>query len=417
MRTIEEHAAAVAELVGDALARPRIERLRVDASDIGQLASYRWRVLAADVIAPLDLPPFDNSQMDGYAVDSRALAAGAATLRVGPRIPAGRFPPPLEAGTAAPIMTGAVLPDGADAVVPIEAADPARFLPENTTSDVVLPGPVPAEQFVRRIGTDVRAGETLLVRGTVLRPAHWGILAASGVEVVDVVAKPRILVVSTGSELAPAGGGLGAAEIHDANGASLSAALAESGAEVLLHRVSDDAETLLDVIRKYGGGDTGLDLVVTTGGVSAGAYEVVRDAFEGRGVRFESVAMQPGGPQGWGLLDSGDFTVPVVCFPGNPVSTLVSFEAFLRVPLLAAGRRPQPRRDAVARLAEAADSPPGKHQIRRGRLDADGRVHLVGGPSSHLLHSYARSNVLAHIPLGVAHVEAGDEVVVWALDD
>ncbi|ARC56186.1 Molybdopterin molybdenumtransferase 2 [Frondihabitans sp. 762G35] len=440
MRTIEEHAAAIDALVTTALAGRAPEVLPVDASAMARSPErYRDRLLLADVLAPLDLPPFDNSQMDGYAVDSSELAAssaaGSAVLAVGTRIPAGTLPADLGPGTAAPIMTGAPIPRGADAVIPIEQADPPRFLGESAGQTVVLPAAVDSGAFVRTVGSDVRAGDLLLPAGTVLRAAHFGILAASGVGEVGVAARPRVLVVSTGSELAD-GGELVPGSIHDANAIMLASLLTSAGATVDLARAPDDAAHLLDVLREHGLGVSGRapgasggapsasgdapapDLVVTTGGVSAGAYEVVRETFAPRGVEFGSVAMQPGGPQGWGELDlDGGRRVAVVCFPGNPVSALVSFEAFLRGPLLRASCGRSPRRDATATLAEGADSPAGKHQVRRGRLDDSGLVHFVGGASSHLLHAYARSTVLVGIPVGTSRVEPGDEVVVWPLDD
>lgn len=409
MRTIEEHRREVAAIVADALAGRGSTECAVDPA---RLASYGRRVLAEDVVSGIDLPPFDNSQMDGYAVASADLTDGPAALRVAERIPAGRAPAPLLRGTAAPIMTGAPVPKGADAVVQIERADPARFLPEDSEQSVTLPS-VAAGTFVRSAGSDIRRGELLFAAGTSIGAAQWGSLEAAGVETVRLVDRPRILLVSTGEELGEKGRPLGPGKIHDANGASLSAALAGTGAEVALERVGDDTAALLEVVRRH----RGVDLVVTTGGVSEGAYEVVRETFGPRGVTFGPVAMQPGGPQGWGLLDAGDFTVPAVCFPGNPVSALISFEAFLREALLAASGRRLPTRDVTAVLAEGADSPPGKHQLRRGHLDAEGRVHFVGGPSSHLLHAYALATHLVHVPVGVSRVEAGDEVVVWAIDD
>lgn len=427
MRTIEEHQRAISELVEAALASRGTEFLPVTAAASGSLSlgpASLGRELAHDVIAPLDLPPFDNSQMDGYAVRSSDLAAGPRALTVGRRIPAGVAPPPLLAGTAAPIMTGAAIPDGADAVVQIELADPPRFLDEAAGPfSVTLPGPVPAGQFVRSRGSDLPGGSVLQERGTVLRPAHWGVLASSGVETVEVIAPLRVMLVSTGAELATGPGNLGAAKIHDANTAALGSAIASLGVHVSTYQATDDVDDFLAFIQGLDGADpttadgAAIDLVVTTGGVSAGAYEVVREALHDRGVEFASVAMQPGGPQGWGAVETGHGSIPIVCFPGNPVSALVSFEAFLHVPLARGAHSIVADRDRRAPLAEAADSPPGKHQIRRARLDADGRVHFVGGPSSHLLHHYAQATVLAHIPVGVSRVEPGDEVVVWALDE
>ena len=157
--------------------------------------------------------------------------------------------------------------------------------------------------------------------------------------------------------------------------------------------------------------------MLTTGGVSAGAYEVVRDVFEDAGVEFVSVAMQPGGPQGVGVARIGRFSAPVVSFPGNPVSSLISFEMFLRPVLRELHGLPPNRSTWTAPLASALESPAEKHQVRRGVVNASGAIELVGGASSHLLHSYAASTVLVHVPVGVAHLDAGSPVEVWRIDD
>lgn len=416
MRTIDQHQNDVAQLVRAALEARPIERLAVDPSSIAAAPDrYRRRELAADVLAPIDLPPFANSQMDGFAVSSLDVAdAAVSTLRVVARIPAGRVGDALRPGTAAPIMTGAAVPDGADAVIPVEQVDPPSFPAEGADARVTVRGPVAAGAFIRAAGTDVPRGSLLLAAGTVLTPARWGVLAAAGLGEVPVRRRPRLLLVSTGEELAAAGSELAPGAIHDANGAALAAALADVGVEVVPARVTDDAASLLATVARHA---DDVDLVVTTGGVSAGAYEVVRDAFEASGVVFESVAMQPGGPQGRGTLTVHERTLPAVCFPGNPVSALVSFEVFLRPLLQAATGVGAPRSERTAAMAESADSPVGKHQLRRGRLDVDGRVAFVGGPSSHLLASHAKATVLVHVPVGVDRVEDGDDVVVWALDD
>ncbi|WFR68227.1 molybdopterin-binding protein [Curtobacterium flaccumfaciens] len=225
---------------------------------------------------------------------------------------------------------------------------------------------------------------------------------------IDVVRRLRVLVVSTGSELQ----GAGAATIGDANGLALRAALAEVGVESRSIRVPDDGPELLAALDDAVG--DWADLVLTTGGISAGAYEVVRQALEPRGLAVTPVAMQPGGPQAFGTITLAGRPVPVVSFPGNPVSALVSFEVFLR-PLLAADAGVAADRPAaVLPAAEPATSPEGKHQVRRGRVE-DGRVHFVGGPSSHLLAHYAAATHLVHVPVGTAAVEPGDPLTVWSL--
>ena len=416
MRTVEQHQIAVRARVEEALQRRPAEILPVDPARIAaEPERHRRRVLAADVVAPLDLPPFANSQMDGYALTAvDAARDGGLDLVVVDPIPAGRVGPALRPGTTAPIMTGAAVPVGAVAVVPVERADPAAFPVPGSNARVVLPGPVPEGTFVRAAGSDVAVGSVLLPAGTVLTPARWGVLAASGLATVEVVRRPRLLLVSTGEELSAPGAALAPGTIHDANGAGLAAALVDVGADVVVERVSDDADALLAVLARHA---DSVDLVLTTGGVSAGAYEVVRDALETRGVTFGHVAMQPGGPQGWGAVSVHDRTLPVVCFPGNPVSALVSFEAFLRPVLHDATGVGPARLHRRAPMGEAADSPVGKHQLRRGRLDVDGRVVLVGGPSSHLLAAHAEATVLVHVPVGVDRLDEGDEVVVWTLDE
>lgn len=415
------------------------------------LLQARGRILARDVAAPRSLPGFDNSQMDGYAVHSAALkpaapdpaatdsaapAAGAPgghiRLEVAAPIPAGIEPPPLKPGTAAPIMTGAMMPAGADAVVPIEAAEPPSFFPPGTPDATVgLPAGVPAGQFVRTAGSDIAAGSMALRAGTVLGPAQLGLLAALGVTEVTVRRRPEVLLLTTGDEVAEPGTPLAPGQIYDANSTMLHAALLEAGVDVRRMRLLADSvdgfrTSLADELR------TVPDLVLSTGGISKGAYEVVRQALAEHDVEFLSVAMQPGGPQGIGTIGAAGKRVPFLGFPGNPVSTLVSFEMFLRPALSRILGTPAPRCEVVARLGEDMSSPAGKHQVRRGRYPAErsgtydggtgdggtgdrGTVALVGGPGSHLVHALAESNALVHIPAGVTELRAGDEVRIWLL--
>ena len=409
MRTVAEHQRAIRDLLS-----PLTERAIEDVPVGPELLD---RVLASDIRSPIDLPPFDNSQMDGYAV--RVQDTVGAPMPVAPRIAAGARIGVLDAGTAAPIMTGAPIPEGADAVVPIEQAVPARFLPEDAAHEVLLPGGIEAGTFVRRRGSDLSANGLLLEAGTRLGPAQCGVIAASGIVSVAVRRRVRVLVISSGDEVRQPGERLEPGQIYDANRTAMAVALSAAGAvPVLGPTVTDEPAGLREVLAASA---ASVDLVLTTGGVSAGAYEVVRDVLEPVGVRFGSVAMQPGGPQGWGMAALTDavgvgIEVPVIAFPGNPVSALVSFEVFLR-PVLdeLAGRAP--RAADRAALAVALESPEGKHQVRRGRWDEHGRIELVGGPSSHLLHGYASSTLLIHIPLGVSSLDEGDLVEIWRIDD
>lgn len=420
MRTPADHAADIAALLA-----PLRERLTdPGTAEVVPLADARGRILAVDAVSPGAVPPFSNSQMDGYAVRSDDVAGASAehpvTLPVGRTSAAGDGIHEHIPETASPVMTGAPIPAGADAVIPIEVADPPHFVgigrgshdaPAGTT--VSFAAPVEPGAFVRPAGADLDPGALVLSAGTRLAPVQLGSLAACGIAEVAVRRRPRVLLLSTGDELRAPGETLEPGQIHDANTTSLTAALEENGAEVRRGFARDDAAALREEIARH----DGIDLILTAGGVSAGAFEVVRDALEEGGVSFGPIAMQPGGPQGHGVLRTGDGDgIPVVTFPGNPVSALLSFEMFLRpflreiaglVPLRAASRAP---------LAHEIVSPRGKHQVRRGTLRPDGTVE-VGAPGSHLLHDYARATVLAHIPIGVEALPAGAEVEIWRIDE
>ncbi|MBG6238749.1 molybdopterin molybdotransferase [Mycetocola sp. CAN_C7] len=416
MRTVEEHQDAVRALLAPLAARQPETVSFLSPADLMPLGADR--VLAHDLVSLVDLPPFDNSQMDGYAVRSVDLVAGE-PLRVARRIVAGHAAPPLEPGSAAPIMTGALMPPGADAVIPIEQATPDFFPPDAGGQVVSFSDPVAAGTFVRSMGSDLRAGELLLPAGSGLGPAQWGVIAASGASEIPLVSRIRVVVISTGDELRSPGVPLEAGQIHDSNGASMAAAIVDAGATCLAaFTAPDDAGVLRDLLTRHIGD---ADLILTTGGVSKGTREVVRDVFE-QSVDFVSVAMQPGGPQGLGtvsMTDAAGIPVarPVVAFPGNPVSALVSFEVFLRPVLRELHGLPADRQHLRLPLAATVDSPGGKHQVRRGALDADGRVVLIGGSSSHLLHGYASSTLLVHLPVGVSRFDAGDLVDVWRIHD
>ena len=396
MRSVEEHRRVVAGLINP---RPPVALPLADALGL---------VLAADVVAPLPLPGFDNSAMDGYAVLATDVApAGENTpvrLPVAEDIPAGRTDiPTLAAGTAHRIMTGAPLPAGATAVVPVEATDGA-------TDTVTIRSAPRAGQHVRRAGEDVTAGTTVLRAGQVVTPATLGLAAALGLGELTVVPRQRVLVVSTGTELVGPGVPLQPGQIYESNGVMLAAAVRDAGADVAASPMTgDDVDAFRETLRGHA---ADADLILTTGGVSAGAYEVVKDALGGSGdVEFVKVAMQPGMPQGAGTLDG----VPVVTLPGNPVSALVSFEVFVRPALRAAMGRPdaeRPRRDAV--LTEDLTSPRGKRQFRRGVLDGDA-VTSYGPPASHHLRWLASANCLLELGEDVDSVNAGTRVQVWDL--
>jgi molybdopterin molybdotransferase len=405
MRTVAEHRQVVAALVR---ARPPAPAPLADALGL---------VLAADVVAPLSLPGFDNSAMDGYAVRAADVAAARedtpVRLPVTADIPAGRTDiPTLEPGAAQRIMTGAPLPFGATAVVPVEVTDGA-------VDTVTIRATAAEGQHVRRAGEDVTAGTTVLRAGTLLTPAALGLAAALGLGELTVIPRQRVLVVSTGTELVASGTPLQPGQIYESNGVMLAAAVRDAGAEVVASPMTgDDVDTFRRALREQlAGGD--VDLVLTTGGVSAGAYEVVKDALAGDGtggdpVEFVKVAMQPGMPQGAGSLEDG---TAIVTLPGNPVSALVSFEVFVRPALLAAmGREQTERPRRAATLTEDLVSPRGKRQFRRGVFDpVDDTVVGYGPPASHHLRWLASANCLLELDEDTAEVAAGSRVEVWDL--
>lgn len=419
IRTVDEHRQAVLGLLryssGYGTAEP--ERVPLDQA--------RGRVLAAAVPAPVSLPPFDNSQMDGYAVhqaDCGPQTGHDRVLRVAAPIPAGVPAPDLEPGSAAPIMTGAMIPRHAGAVVPIEKAVPAQFYSAEDYAredglTVLLPGDIQPGAFIRREGSDLPRGETALDAGTLLGPAHLGLLAACGIA--DVAVRPRfsVLLLGTGDEVQEPGTQLTPGRIYDANGTLLESALQDAGARVVRHRTVDDDPVALHAA--LSSAPEGINLILTTGGISQGAYEVVKQALANSSVEFLSVAMQPGGPQAIGTIGG----IPFLGFPGNPVSALVSFEMFLRPALGTVAGAPHPRVALTARITDDVDTPDGKHQVRRGwyqdgagTAEPNGTVTLVGGPSSHLIHALAGSNALVHLPVGTASLQAGDPVTVWLVD-
>src|SRR4051794_9336513 len=343
--------------------------------------------------------------MDGYAARRDELAELPARLPVADDIPAGRTDVrPLEPGTVQRIMTGAPLPAGADVVVPVELTDRG--------TDVVEIRDAPAAgTHLRAAGEDIAAGAVALTAGTPLGAAQLGVAAAVGATTLPVRRRPRVLVVSTGSELVEPGQPLLPGQIYESNSRLLAAAVENAGGSARrLHFVPDDVDAFLATLRSE---LPSADLLITSGGVSAGAYEVVKDALSGLGtVEFVKVAMQPGGPQGAGTVDG----VPIVTLPGNPVSSFVSFEVFVRPALRRAlGHAAPDRLHAPARLTAPLRSPEGRRQFLRGRYDA-GQVSQVGGPGSHLVAHLARANCLVVVPEDVTELPTGAEVDVVLIE-
>ena len=399
MRSVEEHQRVIARLIS-----PR-------QAGGAPLADALGLVLADDVIAGLSLPVFDNSAMDGYAVRVEDVAGASASepvkLVVAEDITAGRIDSPiLVPGTAHRIMTGAPMPPGATAVVPVERTD--GRVDTVTISASATPG-----QHIRRAGEDVAVGTRVLDAGRVVTPAVLGLVAALGLGELPVIGRQRVLVISTGSELVAPGAALLPGQIYESNAIMLAAAAQEAGAEVVaVLTCDDDIERFTAMLDSYA---DRADLIITSGGISAGAYEVVKDALEGDDgrVEFIKVAMQPGMPQGAGTVHD----TAIVTLPGNPVSALVSFEVLIRPALRAAMGFPQPNRPLrFGVLAEPITSPAGKRQFRRGVYDPDtGIVLSYGPPASHHLRWLASANCLLDIAAEVTALDAGDRVELWDL--
>ena len=368
-----------------------------------------------DIAAPMDLPSFDNSAMDGYAVyfDDVVTASDdhPVHLPVVGEMAAGQTKLfALSPGTAVRIMTGAPVPQGADAVVPVEWTD-------GGVATVRITQAPTRNQHVRFQGEDVRRGDVLLEDGSVLGPRQLGLLASVGRSQVQARPRPRVVIMSTGSELREPGAGLDHDSIYDANSYMLAASARAAGA--IAYRVgivSDDPQEFRDALSDQ---LVRADLVVTSGGVSKGQYDVVKEVLAELGtVSFGEVAMQPGKPQGFGFV--GEDSTPIITLPGNPVSSYVSFEVFVLPAIRRMMGKVPYRRPMVRALAtQGLSSIAGKQQYARGRFEIDGKgahVTPVGGHGSHLMGDLADANALIVLPADVTSVAAGEQVQVLVLD-
>lgn len=392
MRTVAEHRAALLALVS---ALPPVT--------VG-LGESLGRVLAADVVAAVDLPGFDNSAMDGYAVRSADVAgAGSASpvvLDVDGDIAAGDTRRQvLRPGAAMRIMTGAPMPEGADAIVPVEASD-------GGVSRVALTLAAEAGRHLRRRGEDVRIGDVVLRAGTRLGPGQVALAAASNVAALSVAPRPRVSIFSTGSELVPVGSDLRHGQIVDSNGAMLGALIRAAGADLVgVGHLDDDAQAWTALLEDMPGEP---DLVLTTGGVSMGAYDTVKEVLSATGtVEFAKVAMRPGMPQGAGVV--GERRTPIITLPGNPVSSFVSFHVFV-LPVLRALAGLDPEVPTVGSVAaEAWSSIEGKVEFTRVVLGTEG-VRPSGGQGSHMLGALADATHLAVVDAETTQIRPGDPV-------
>ena len=397
--SVDEHAALVRDLL-DPLSSRATERV--------PLADALDRMTASAVLSPVDLPLFRNSQMDGFAVVAADLQTIPATLPIVGEIAArAGQPPALQPGTAVRIMTGAVVPDGADAVVPKE--DTATELGSSLDgASVTIRRARSVGDNMRDRGSDLRAGEQLLPGGLRLGSRHLAVLAAAGLGTVEVSARVRVAIITTGAELIAPGEAAAIGQVYDANSVALVAAVQATGASVgPTLRVGDDREAMLAALRDAA---ANADLIVTSGGISMGDYEVVREVLEPLGGTVGHIAMQPGGPQATAVFEG----VPVISFPGNPVSTQLSFEVFVAPILRQLAGLPAAQRRSLSLVSDAR-SVAGKRQFLRGRaLDGD-RVQVVSGPGSHLVAGLAASDLLIDIPAETTELKAGSTVETWTL--
>jgi molybdopterin molybdotransferase len=371
--------------------------------------------VAEDVRAPVSLPVFDNSGMDGYAVAFKDVAEATSDrplhLPVVGEIAAGQTQIfHLTPGTAVRIMTGAPVPEGCTAVVPFEWT-------EESGREVLVRRAPEEGQHIRYAGEEVKEGDLLMQRGEVIGTRQVGLLAALGLGRVPTAPRPRVVVMSTGSELVEPGQPLGRDSIYDSNSYLLAAAVrAHGGIAYRVKASSDEPEAFSDALSDQ---LVRADLVITSGGVSKGTHDVVKEVLGTLGtVDFLEVAMQPGKPQGFGVV--GEDGTPIFTLPGNPVSAYVSFEMFV-VPALhkLTGRAVVGRRLVTGTVTTPLRSMRGKQQLVRARvaLGAGGvQVTPVGGAGSHLVAGLAQADALIVLAEGVTHVDQGDEVPVLLLD-
>ncbi|CAN5257435.1 molybdopterin molybdotransferase MoeA [soil metagenome] len=403
MRTVEEHT----DLILAAVPHPDpIELALLDAQGL---------LCAEEVVSTTSLPAFDHAAVEGYAVrtadtDDASPEDPSMLAVVGEAEPGARTVQSIGSGMAVRMRPGAILPAGADAVVPLGWTD-------RGVARVAVRRTAPPWSFVRREGEDVAPGDVAVSVGTPIGPAQVGLLAAVGRERVLVRPRPRVVVLSTGDELVEVGITPGVGEIVDVNSYALAVAGRDAGAEVYRAGiVSSDKRRLLETMESQllrG------DILVLSGSFTAGTFDVVQEVLGELGeMDFARVAMNPGAAQGFGRL--GARQVPALCIPGDPVSALVSFEVFVRPAIrLMLGKKQLFRRTVQALSADALDSPPGRRQYRRGLMsrhpDGGYVVEAVGGPGGHLLHAMAQANCLIVVDEEVTEVPQNSLVTVIPL--
>ncbi len=376
-----------------------VERIPLDAA--------AGRTLAGEVRAPGDLPPWDNSAMDGYAVRSEDCRGEAVLAIAGYQTAGGPDAAAVPPGGAVRIMTGAPIPQKCDAVVPFEDA-------EERDGSVRVRVPVHPRRHIRFRGEDVRAGERIIPEGTILRPPEISLLASFGRAMIPVYRKPRVAVLSTGDELVELGETAGAGKIVNSNSHALASAIVEAGGEpVLLGIARDEREDLRTKLSE----GLAADVLVTSAGVSAGDRDLVRDVLAELGVEnvFWKVLVKPGGPTAFGVAGRK----PVFSLPGNPVSSLITFEVFVRPALRRMAGSTDPVKIPVkAALAEPVKKNAGKTQFLRVRIESgeEGYVaRTAGDQNSGILRTLVLADGIAVLPLERTDFAAGEKVDVLLL--
>ncbi|GAB4434419.1 MAG: molybdopterin molybdotransferase MoeA [Anaerolineae bacterium] len=408
-----------------------LERILANIHPVGSemvplTASY-GRILAGAITAPMNVPPFANSAMDGYAVVAAdSLGAGGNSpvrLAVIDNIPAGETPSQtVTPGTAARIMTGAPMPPGADAVIRFEETSeyiPAEGLAEN---EVLLYRPVKAGDNVRLAGEDIKQGQVILQAGHRLRPQDVGVLAAVGQARVPVYRRPKVAILATGDELVSIDQPVTPGKIRNSNEYVQAAMVEKYGGEPLMLGIARD--TVEDLTRKIRQGlEAGVDLFLTSAGVSIGDFDMVKTVLAGEGeMQFWQVAIKPGKPLAFGTLRAAR-AIPLIGLPGNPVAAMVAFEVFARPAILKlAGASGREKTSIKAVLDEDITNSGRRHYMRAYAYPADDGYRVTTRDSgvtvqgSGILTSMVWANGLVVVPENVTHLPAGATVDVWILD-
>jgi molybdopterin molybdotransferase len=379
------------------------------------------RVLAEKVVARDSLPPFANSSMDGYALIAadldRASKQSPATLRVVGDVAAGAVPNvEIKSGTAVRIMTGAPVPPGADAVVPVEDTNEAwrnreRPLPEQIqVTRTVKPG-----DYIRHPGEDIKAGQTILEQGHILRPQEVGVLASLGISRVSVIRRPKVATLATGDELLEINQPLRPGKIRNSNGYTQAAQILALGAVPVQLGIAGDTETAVRQ-KLQAGLEANVDLFISSAGVSVGAYDVVKAVLEQEGnVGFWRVRMRPGKPLAYGTYHG----IPYLGLPGNPVSAMVSFERFARAAIRKMAGHTQLDRPTLTVSVQNEIHSDGRESYIRAIVTPHQNGYqaaLTGDQGSHIMTSLVKANALLIVPEGVKHVPVGGQLTAWMID-